>query len=87
MERLIKAARCVTKAREFQIIRRDRDTGEVEYQIFADTERPRNGVQVAWVQSTRHDAEFIALALELAPALVEALLSVLVREEEEQKKG
>jgi len=55
----------------FQVLRRERDNGDIEYQIFADTEP--NGEQIAWVQSTRHDAEFIAACLAQAP-LFESLI-------------
>lgn len=69
-ERLLKA---VTKADEWQCLRRDRDQGDIEYQIFADCDP--EGEQIAWVQSTRGDAEFIAAAPQLVRDLV-ALLAV-----------
>ena len=72
-EYLIRLARNVTRPTRlgFQVIRRDRGNGDIEYQIFADTEP--NGTQIAWVQSTRHDAEFIAAVLAQAPLLEELL--------------
>lgn len=53
----------------FQTIRREDGDGGIQYQIFADTDP--NGTQIAWVQSTRHDAEFIAACLAQAPLLAE----------------
>lgn len=60
----------------FQFLRRDRDDGSIEYQIFADTKG--NGRQIAWVQSSRHDAEFITACLAQAP-LFEQLLAPPLR--------
>ncbi len=54
----------------FQVVRRDRENGDIEYQIFADTKR---GTQIAWVQSTKHDADFIAACLAQAPLFAELL--------------
>lgn len=61
----------ITKAKEWQCLRRDRNDGGIEYQIFADCEP--DGEQIAWVQSTRHDAEFIAAA----PLLLRDLLALI----------
>jgi hypothetical protein len=66
-EYLCRLARLVTRPTKFgfQCLRRERARGDIEYQIFADTEP--NGTQIAWVQSTRHDAEFISAVLAQAP--------------------
>lgn len=57
---LIRLAKAVTKPKGFgfQVLRRDRDDGTIEYQIFADTKG--HGTQIAYVQSTKHDAKFNA---------------------------
>lgn len=68
---LIRLAKHVTKAKSFQVLRRDRTEGDIEYQIFADA--PKNGIQIAWVQSTRQDAEFISACLAQAPLFEELL--------------
>lgn len=72
-EHLCRLATLVTKPTRygFQTLRRDREDGAIEYQIFADTKG--SGTQIAYVQSTKHDAEFIAECLEQAP-LFEQLL-------------
>lgn len=70
---LCRLAKSVTRANSFQVVRRDRDDGTIEYQIFADTEKPKHGMQVAYVQSTRHDADFIAAVLAQAPLFDELL--------------
>lgn len=64
---LTRLAGLVTKPTKygFQMLRRDREDGSIEYQIFADTKG--NGRQIAWVQSSRHDAEFITACLAQAP--------------------
>ena len=63
----------------FQVLRRERENGDIEYQIFADTEP--DGTQIAWVQSTRHDAEFISACLAQAPLFRELLALRQVRAE------
>ena len=70
---LVRLAKAVTRpeAYGFQTLRRERNGGDIEYQIFADTEP--HGTQIAWVQSTRHDAEFIAACLAQAPLFAELL--------------
>lgn len=72
-EHLLRLAEKVTKPTRygFQTLRRDRDDGTIEYQIFADTKG--NGTQIAYVQSTRHDAEFITACLAQAPLFAELL--------------
>lgn len=49
----------------FKTTRRERDTGDIEYQITA--EYAEDVRQIAFVSSTRHDAEFIAAVLAQAP--------------------
>jgi hypothetical protein len=77
-EHLCRLAKSVTKPHGlgFQVIRRDNDEGGIEYQIFADS--ARDGVQVAYVQSSRLDAEFIAACFAQAPLFAELMPSTLL---------
>jgi hypothetical protein len=70
---LVRRAASVTRPEScgFQLLRRERENGDIEYQIFADTEP--DGTQIAWVQSTRQDAEFIQACLAQAPLFAELL--------------
>lgn len=76
-EHLIRLSKGVVRPAEYgiQVLRRDREDGSIEYQVFADTKG--NGRQIAWVQSSRHDAEFIAACIAQA-ALFPDLLAVPV---------
>ena len=77
-EYLIRIAKTVTRAHGFQWLRRDREDDSIEYQIFADT-KGNDGTQIAWVQSTRHDAEFIAACLAQAPLFADLLAAPRIR--------
>lgn len=70
---LQRLARHVTKPSQgFKVTRRDGDAGEIYYQITG--EEPEDVIQIAFVQSTRHDADFISAVLAQAP-LFDALLA------------
>lgn len=63
---LHRLARHVSRpSRGFKITRRDRDDGQIDYQITA--EEPDDVILIGYVSSTRHDAEFVAAVLAQAP--------------------
>ncbi len=73
---LCRLAKLVTPVGSLQTIRRDGDDGEIRYQLFADTDP--DGVQIGYIDSTRHDAEFVAACLAQAPLFDELLGTDLV---------
>lgn len=86
-EMLVRLSKHVTKETGtdgVMCLRRERETGDIEYQIFADTP---DGTQIAWVQSTRHDAEFIQACLAQAPLFDKLFALVPIPPEETRPSG
>jgi hypothetical protein len=64
---VLRCAERITKADSFQVVRRERGNGQIHYRVIAWT--GREATEIASVEGSRHDAEFISACFAQAPLL------------------